>query len=58
VGARAFYLISRGGNFLVAGGEDGLKRGFSILDFGFLIVLRVQIIEVLGTKKYRYGVLV
>jgi hypothetical protein len=35
----------------VAGGKDGVKRGFSILDFGFLIVLRVQVIEVLGAKK-------
>jgi hypothetical protein len=35
----------------VAGGKDGVKRGFSILDFGFLIVHRVQSIEVLGAKK-------
>jgi hypothetical protein len=38
----------------VAGGEDGVKRGFSILDFGFLIVPRVQVIEVLRAKKQRY----
>jgi hypothetical protein len=42
----------------VAGGEDGVKRGFSILDFGFLIVPRLKVIEVLGAKKWRYGVLV
>ena len=53
-GARAFHLIGRGGNFLVAGGEDGVKRGFSILDCGFLIVPRGQIIEVLGSKKQGY----
>jgi hypothetical protein len=38
----------------VAGGEDGVKRGFSILDCGFLIVPRGQIIEVLGSKKQGY----
>jgi hypothetical protein len=54
VGARAFHLVGRGGNILVAGGKDGVKRGFSILDFGFLIVPRVQIIEVLRAKKQRY----
>ena len=39
----------------MAGGEDGVKRGFSILDFGFLIVPGVQVIEVFGAKKQRYG---
>jgi hypothetical protein len=48
---RAFHIVGRGGNFLVAGGEDGVKRGFSIIDFGFLIVPRVQVIEALRAKK-------
>lgn len=39
----------------MAGGEDGVKRGFSILGFGFLNVPSVQVIEVLGTKKQGYG---
>jgi hypothetical protein len=39
---------------LVAGGEDGVDRRFSILDCGFLIVPRVQVIEVLHAKKQRY----
>jgi hypothetical protein len=38
----------------VAGGKDGVKRGFSILDFGFLIVPRAQAIEVLSAIKQRY----
>jgi hypothetical protein len=38
----------------VAGGKDGIKRGFSIVDFGFLIVPRGQVIEVLGAKKRLY----
>ena len=38
----------------MAGGEDGVKRGFSVLDCGFLIVPRGQIIEVLGSKKQGY----
>ena len=38
----------------MAGGEDGVKRGFSILDFGFLIVPRGQVIEVFGAKKQVY----
>jgi hypothetical protein len=51
---RAFHLVGRGGDFLVAGGKDGVKRGFSILDFGFLIVPRVQVIEALRAKKQSY----
>jgi len=39
----------------VAGGKDGVKRGFSILDFGFLIVPWLKVIEVLGAKKWRHG---
>ncbi len=35
VGAGAFDPIGGGGDVLVAGGQDGVKRGFSILDFGF-----------------------
>jgi hypothetical protein len=57
----------------VAGGEGGVKRGFSILDFGFfpavaghahawildfLIIPGVQVIEVLGAKKWQYWALV
>ena len=38
----------------MAGGKDGVKRGFSILDFGFLIVPRVQVTEVLRAKKQPY----
>ena len=53
----------------MAGGKDGVKRGFSILDFGFfpavaghahawildfLIIPGVKGIEVLGAKKQRY----
>ncbi len=69
VGARALHIISSGGNFLVAGGKDGVNRGFLIPDFGFfpavaghahawildfLIIPGVQVIEVLGVKKQRY----
>ena len=39
----------------MAGGKDGVKRGFSILDFGFLVVPRLKVIEVLGAKKWRHG---
>jgi hypothetical protein len=42
----------------VAGGKDGVKREFSILDFGFLIVPLVWVIQVLGAKKWRYWALV
>jgi hypothetical protein len=42
----------------VAGGEGGVKRGFSILDFGFLIVPWVRVIQVLGAKKWQYWALV
>ena len=38
----------------MAGGEDGVKRGFSILDCGFLIVPGVQVIGVLDAKKQGY----
>jgi hypothetical protein len=48
----------------VAGGKDGLKRGFSILDFpprlrdtltrGFWIIQMGQFVEVLGAKKQWY----
>jgi len=57
----------------VAGGEGGVKRGFSILDFGFfpavaghahawildcLIIPGVRVIQVLGAKKWQYWALV
>ena len=53
----------------MAGGKDGVRRGFSILDcgffpavaghahawiLGFLIIPGVQVIEILGAKKKRY----
>jgi hypothetical protein len=51
VGARAFHLIGRGGNFLVAGGKDGVKRGFSILDWLTSVSPKVPAFEVSGSKK-------
>jgi hypothetical protein len=38
----------------VAGGEDGVKRGFSILDWPTSVSPKVLAFEVSGSKKQRY----